>query len=186
MHPYLTRYNQRVLPKLTEAKSYVSSYCVPKVTKISLNVGLGDLLGNDKAIEQVTGLLVAISGQKPVETKARKAIAGFKIRQGMVIGLKVTLRGQRMYDFLMKLLEISLPRTRDFRGLRASGITADGNLNIGIKDSIIFPEASQDSTNHGIQITIVSTARSLQEARLLYESMGFVFQSEEEVVTKKR
>lgn len=179
MHHFLTRYEQSVKPVLVADHAYPSTYLIPKVTKVVLNVGLGDLLGNSKAIEEVAALLMRITGQKPIETKARKAIAGFKIRQAQVIGMKVTLRSHRMYDFLTKLIEVSLPRTRDFRGLKATGITSDGNLNIGIRDSMIFPEAGEDLTLPGIQITIVSNAQSLEEARLLYQSLGFVFQSEE-------
>lgn len=179
MHPYLSRYDEAVKPKLIAERPYASTYLIPKVSKVVLNVGLGDLLGNSKAIEEVGSLLSRISGQKPIETKARKAIAGFKIRQYQVIGMKVTLRGVRMYDFLTKLIEVTLPRTRDFRGLKASGITSDGNLNIGVKDSMIFPEAGEDLTLPGIQITIVSNARTMEESQLLYTSLGFVFQSEE-------
>ena len=178
-HPFLTRYDEAVKPKLVAEKTYASTYLIPKVNKVVLNVGLGDLLGNNKAIEEVNALLSRISGQKPIETKARKAIAGFKIRQYQVIGMKVTLRGVRMYDFLTKLIEVTLPRTRDFRGLKLTGVTADGNLNIGIRDSMIFPEAGDDLTLPGIQITIVSNAKSLEESQLLYQSLGFVFQSEE-------
>jgi len=184
MHPFLTQYNEVALPKLKEFKNYESTYQIPSVSKVSVNCGLGDVMTNDKQIEEVSKLIGLITGQKPVETKARKAISGFKIRQNMVIGLKVTLRGARMHDFLAKLTQIALPRTRDFRGLKPSAITADGNLNIGIKDSMIFPEAPQEAGNHGIQITVVSSATSMEEARLLFESLGFVF-STEEIETKK-
>ena len=185
MHPFLTRYTEISVPKLLAAKQYESPYLIPKVTKVSINTGLGDVLDNKKAIEEVAALLSRISGQKAVETKARKAVAGFKIRQEMVVGMKVTLRGTRMNDFLMKFSEITLPRTRDFRGLKPSAITADGNLNIGIKDSMIFPEASQDGVSYGLQVTLVSTARTKEDARLLFESLGFVFNPEEENAPKK-
>jgi large subunit ribosomal protein L5 len=186
MHPFTTLYNQTVLPKLKEHKEYASSFMIPKVTKVSVNVGVGDCVGNSKALEDVIALVTQITGQKPVQSKARKAISGFKIRENMVVGLKTTLRGERMNDFLIKLIEVVLPRTRDFRGLPPTGITADGNLNIGIKDTMIFPEVSQSGTSHGIQITVVSTAKSLEESRFLYESLGFVFQKDSEFVRKTR
>lgn len=186
MHPFITHYNQTVLPKLKEGKQYASSYLVPRVTKVSINCGIGDVATDDKAIESVAQLLASITGQRPAVTKARKAIAGFKIRQGMTVGLKVTLRGERMHDFLMKLIQITLPRTRDFRGLKPSAITSDGNLNLGIKDSMIFPEASQDGTGHGVQVTLISNAKTREEAVLLYESLGFVFQAADEVVQPRK
>lgn len=187
MHPFLTQYNQVALPKLKEAKQYGSSFEIPRVTKVVVNVGVGDIASNGGAVEDLAKKIANITGQQPVLTKARKAISGFKIRQGMVVGMKVTLRGSRMYDFLSKLTTIALPRTRDFRGLKPTGITPDGNLNIGIKDSIIFPEASQESGSlHGIEVTLVSTARTLEEARLLYESLGIVFMSEEELARNSK
>ena len=186
MHPFLTTYNEISLPKLKEAKQYSSSFLVPKVSKVSINCGIGDLAGNDKAIEDVKTMLRAISGQEPAITKARKAIAGFKIRQYAVVGLKVTLRGERMHDFLTKFTQITLPRTRDFRGLKPTSITADGNLNVGIKDSMIFPESNQDIPGHSLQVTLVSNAASMEEARLLFETLGFVFNQEPEPVKKKK
>jgi large subunit ribosomal protein L5 len=180
MHPFLTTYTTVSIPKLKAEREYISDYMIPRVTKVVLNMGIGDLQGNNKGIEDATILLTQISGQKPVLTKARKAISGFKIRIGMQIGLKVTLRGERMYDFISKLSGVTLPRTRDFRGLKPSAITADGNLNLGIRDTIIFPEASQDGIGHGVQVTIVSTARTKEEAHTLYTSLGFPFQSEQE------
>lgn len=180
MHPFLTTYTQSVLPKIKDAKSYNSEYLIPKVEKVSVNIGVGDCVGNSKALEDITSLVTQITGQKPVSTLARKAISGFKIREKMIIGLKTTLRGERMYDFLYKLIQIVLPRTRDFRGLPITSLTSDGNLNIGIRDLTIFPEVSQSSVTHGIQVTIVSSASNLEEGRILFESLGFVFQSEEE------
>jgi large subunit ribosomal protein L5 len=187
MHPFDTLYNSVVVPRLTAQTAYPSSYLIPKVKKVIVNVGVGDCVGNSKALEEVIGLVTQITGQKPVTIKARKAISGFKIRENMVVGLKVTLRGVRMNDFLYKLIQVVLPRTRDFRGLPATGITADGNLNIGIKDSMIFPEISQSGTSHGIQVTIVSTASSQETSRQLYEAIGFVFQKPEDATpTRKR
>lgn len=180
MHPFLTTYTQNAVPRLKEFKSYASAYQIPRITKVVVNIGVGDCVGNSKALEDVVLLSTQITGQKPVQTKARKAIAGFKIRQAMVVGLKTTLRDERMNDFLAKLIQVVLPRTRDFRGLPVTSITADGNLNIGIRDSMIFPEVAQGGQSHGIQVTIVSNATSQEESRLLFESIGFVFQKEED------
>lgn len=186
MQPFLTQYQQNSIPKLKELKSYPSDYLIPKVVKASINCGIGDAVGNSKTIGELSQLIAEITGQKPVQVKARKAISGFKIRQNMIIALKVTLRGKRMYDFIYKLSQISLPRTRDFRGLKPSSLTPNGDLNIGIRDSIIFPEIQSDNTNHGIQVTISSTAKTLEEATVLYESLGFVFGSQSELSTKKK
>ena len=177
MHAFLTHYKEQVLPKLTAHKKYSSPYLIPKIEKVVLNIGVGSLQGNDKAIADAAATLTAISGQKPVITKARKAISGFKLRQGMDVGMKVTLRGERMHDFLIKLTQIALPRTRDFRGIKPSCIADNGSLHIGIKDSMIFPEVNQDATATGIQVTLSATSCSPEEARVLYEALGFVFQS---------
>lgn len=185
MNHFLNHYTTVTVPKLKESFSYASEYTVPKVSKVVINVGVGDIMSDSKAVESVSALVARIAGQRPMLTKARISIAGFKIRDGMTVGMKVTLRGTRMHDFLSKLIQISLPRTRDFRGLKPSAITADGNLNIGIKDSTIFPEAGQDVSLHGLQITLVSNAKTKEEAELLYTSLGFVFNSEPEVTRKK-
>ena len=176
MHPFLKQYQEVAVPKLKESFSYASSYTVPKVEKVVINVGIGDLQGNQGSIDQVAGLIKKISGQAPVVTKATKAVSGFKIRQGMVVGMKVTLRGERMQDFLQKLIVIALPRTRDFRGLNPKSITANGSLHLGIKDSMIFPEVAQENLSHSLQVTLVSKTKSLEEARTFYEALGFVFQ----------
>jgi len=187
MHPLTTRYKEICLPKLTESHQYSSTYLIPRVSKVSVNCGIGDVMTNGKAVDEVVKLLASITGQKPAEAKARNAISGFKIRKDQVVGLKTTLRGGRMNDFLFKLIEIALPRTRDFRGLKPSAVTEDGSLNIGIRDSTIFPEAAElEGTGHGLQVTVVSNARSKDEARLLYESLGFVFGSAEDTATKKK
>lgn len=186
MHPFILHYNQVVVPRLREVQSYISSYQVPRVTKVVLNCGFGDIITTGKPVEEVEKLLAAISGQKPMLAKAKKAIAGFKIRQGLEVGMKVTLRGTRMYDFLSKFMQIALPRSRDFRGVKPSGISADGNLNIGIRDSQIFPEISHEHINHSLQVTVVSTARTQAEARLLYESLGFVFQTGSDIIERPK
>lgn len=177
MHPFLKLYNETSVPKLTQAKKYDSLFLIPKIEKVVINAGTGSTTTAGKPVDVITNTLSSISGQKPVVTKARKAISGFKIRQNMEVGMKVTLRGERMYDFITKLTQIVLPRTRDFRGLKATGITADGCLHIGIKDSMIFPEVNQDSAGQSLQVTLVSTARTQEEARLLFESLGFIFQT---------
>jgi large subunit ribosomal protein L5 len=177
MHAFLKQYNEVAVPKLKEQQSYSSPYLIPKIEKVVINVGLGDLIAAGKPLEELVTLVTLISGQKPVTTKARKAISGFKIRQGMEVGMKVTLRGARMHDFLIKLIQIALPRTRDFRGLKPSAVAPNGSLNLGIKDSMIFPEVSQGTFAHGMQITIVPTPCTSEEARLLYESLGFIFHS---------
>lgn len=184
MHLFLTRYNQVSRPKLKEATQYASEYMVPMVKKVSVNCGVGDVATNGKAVEELADFIASITGQHPILTKARKAIAGFKIRQGMVVGMKVTLRGERMYDFLSKLTDVAIPRTRDFRGLNPYGITPNGSLNIGIKDASIFPEVAYGTLNHSLQVTVVSSAKNSEEARILFESLGFLFQKEEDAVKK--
>jgi large subunit ribosomal protein L5 len=185
MHPFLTRYNQVSRPKLKEVGSYTSEYLVPRVTKVSINCGIGDLAGNQKTIDELANQLATITGQKPSITKARKAIAGFKIRENMVVGMRVTLRGERMQDFLTKLTDIALPRTRDFRGIPPTSVTAGGSLNVGIRDSAIFPEVSYGSLAHGLQVTVVSTATDMDEARTLFESLGFLFQTGDDIAVRK-
>jgi large subunit ribosomal protein L5 len=186
MHPLLSIYNEVSVPALKSIREYASVYQVPKITKVSVNVGVGAIRDNNKAMEDLTKLLQAITGQKPVLTKARTSISGFKIRQGMVVGVSVTLRGERMNDFLLKLVQITLPRTRDYRGVRPTSVTADGNLNVGIKDSAIFPEAPQDGAGHSLQVTVVSTARTLEESRSLFETIGFIFSTDAETTQRRR
>ncbi len=186
MHPFRSIYQDVAVPALKQIRTYPSVYQIPVVTKVSLNIGVGAIRDNKQAMEETVKLLQTISGQKPVLTRARTSIAGFKIRQGMVVGVSVTLRGERMNDFLMKLVQVALPRTRDYRGVRQTAVTADGNLNIGIKESGIFPEASFDGTNRSLQVTLVSTAKTIKEARALYESLGFVFSTDAEVNAIKR
>jgi large subunit ribosomal protein L5 len=178
MHAYQKQYSTIAVPKLRENKEYPSVYLIPKVQKVVLNVGIGDHIASGKNADDVTAFLAAISGQKPVVTKSTKAIAGFKIRQGMDVGVKVTLRGRRMEDFLIKLTQVVLPRTRDFRGIKPSAIASNGSLNLGIKDSIVFPEVANGTFQHPLQITLVaSPACNQEEARVLYEALGFVFQT---------
>lgn len=178
MHAFQKQYSTVALPKLTADKQYASPYLIPKVEKVVVNMGIGDLTAQGTNPDEAVRFIAAITGQRPVVTKARKAIAGFKIRQGMPVGVKVTLRGKRMQDFLIKLMQVSLPRTRDFRGIKPSSIASDGSLHLGIKDSIVFPETAQGNFQHALQITLVATpACSPEEARTLYESLGFLFQT---------
>lgn len=177
MHPFLQQYKNVTVPTLKKQFEYSSEFLVPKVEKVVINVGLGDHKENQGSMDAIAALMAKIAGQRPIFTKARKAVAGFKIRIGMTVGLKVTLRGERMHDFMQKLIVVSLPRTRDFRGLPVNAITASGSLHIGIKDSMIFPEVANENTSHPLQVTIVAKTSSKEEARALYESLGFVFQS---------
>lgn len=178
MHEYQKQYTTVAIPKLTAEKQYASSYLIPKVEKVVINMGIGDLLTAGKDTDEAEKFLAALSGQKAVITKSSKAIAGFKIRQGMPVGLKVTLRGKRMQDFLVKLAQVVLPRTRDFRGVKPSSIASNGSMHLGIKDSMVFPEVAQGSFQHPLQVTlVVSPACDPAEARVLFESLGFVFQT---------
>ena len=177
-------YKKEIIPKLKEAFGYKNALQVPKIEKVVLNVGVGKGLKDKAFIENVTSTLTRISGQKPVETKAKKSISNFKIREGQVVGMKVTLRGQRMYDFLEKLINISLPRVRDFRGLSLKALDKDGNLNIGIKEHIAFPEIKADEIEklHGLEIAIITTAKTKKEGEALLKAFGFPFKEKE---TKK-
>jgi large subunit ribosomal protein L5 len=177
MHPYIEHYTTKTVPALKAQFTYSSVYLVPKVTKVVINIGIGDIMTNGGTVDSVAAMLTKIAGQKPVRTKARTSVSGFKIRQGMEVGMKVTLRGERMQDFLHKLINVALPRTRDFRGLNPGAVTKDGSMHIGIKDSMIFPEVAQENTSHPMQITLVAKTASKEEARAFYESLGFVFQA---------
>ena len=151
---------------------------VPKVEKIVINMGVGDAVSNSKALDAAVEELQTIAGQKPVITKAKKSIAGFRLREGMPIGAKVTLRGERMYDFLDKLISISLPRVRDFRGVSKKAFDGRGNYTLGVKEQLIFPEIDYDKVSkvRGMDIVIVTTANSDEEARELLTQFGMPFQ----------
>ncbi len=170
------KYSQVVAPKMEEKFAYGNVMAVPKISKVVVNVGAGKLVkeGGDR-MGEVLESLAMITGQKPVETKARKAIAGFKTRQGMVIGAKVTLRGKRMWAFIDRLVNVTLPRTKDFQGLNLSVVDSRGNLNVGIKEQIIFPEISPEKvkTLFGMQVTVTSSAKSREEGIELYRLLGF-------------
>lgn len=171
------KYVKEVAPSLKEKFQYSSVMQIPKLEKIVLNMGISDARDNAKAIENSVAVLQTISGQKPVVTKAHKSVAAFKLREGMEIGCKVTLRGQRMYEFLDKLISIDLPRTRDFRGINPNSFDGHGNYALGAKEQLIFPEIEYDSIDkvRGLDIVIVTTAHNDEEAKALLDGLGMPF-----------
>ena len=171
------RFRNEIVPQMMREFNYANNMEVPRLQKIVLNIGLGEALVNGRALEAATQDLTAISGQKPITTRARKSIAGFKIRQGNAIGAAVTLRGDRMYHFLDRLVNTALPRIRDFRGIPRRGMDGRGNFSIGIREQIIFPEIDYNSIDRirGLQVTIATTARNDAEAMRLLELYGFPF-----------
>jgi large subunit ribosomal protein L5 len=172
-------YNKEIVPALTKQFGYRSSMEVPRITKIVLNMGVGDATGDKKLLDNAAGDMQKISGQKPVITKAKKAIANFKIREGYPIGCMVTLRQDRMYEFLDRLVSISLPRVRDFRGVSGRSFDGRGNFNMGVKEQIIFPEIEYDKIDmiRGLNISIATTAKTDAEARALLAAFHFPFKS---------
>jgi len=173
----LEQYKQDITPKLIDKFGYKNIMQVPKIEKVIINVGVGEAIQNPKAMDGAVNDLMAISGQKPVITKAKKSIAGFKLREGMPIGCKVTLRGERMYDFLYRLINIVLPRVRDFRGVSPQAFDGRGNYSLGIKEQTIFPEIDYDKIDkiRGLEVVIVTTAKTDEEARELLKNMGMPF-----------
>lgn len=174
LHDY---YKNEVVSKLQSQFGFKSVMQVPRIEKITLNMGVGEAVSDKKILENAVADLTAISGQKPLITKARKSVAGFKIRQGYPIGCKVTLRGERMYDFLEKLIWIAIPRIRDFRGLSTKSFDKRGNYSMGIKEQIIFPEIDYDKIDalRGLDITITTTAKNDKEGLALLEAFNFPF-----------
>jgi large subunit ribosomal protein L5 len=172
------RFQSEITPSLVSKFNYKSVMEVPKVEKIVVNMGIGDAVQNSKALDVAVDELAQITGQKPVVTKAKKSIAGFRLREGMPIGAKVTLRGERMYEFLDKLISVSLPRVRDFRGVSKKAFDGRGNYTLGIKEQLIFPEIDYDKVSkvRGMDIVIVTTANSDEEARELLTQIGMPFQ----------
>jgi len=168
-------YNETVVKQLTEQFGYQSAMQVPRITKICLNMGLGEAVADKKIIEHAVSDMTKISGQKPVVTLARKSVANFKVREDYPIGCKVTLRRERMYEFLDRLISIAIPRIRDFRGLNSKSFDGRGNYSMGIKEQIIFPEIDYDKvdTLRGMDITITTTARTNEEARALLAAFNF-------------
>ena len=171
------KYTNEVVPFLVERFKYENIMQVPRLEKIVLNVGLGSSKENPKAIESAVKELETITGQHPIVTKARKSIANFKLREGMNVGVKVTLRGEKMYDFLDKFMNISLPRVRDFRGISSKSFDGRGNYAVGIKEQLIFPEIEYDMVDQirGMDIVVVTTANTDEEAKELLDKMGMPF-----------
>jgi len=172
-------YKKEIVPALTKQFGYKSAMEVPRVSKVVLNMGVGEAVGDKKLLENAAADMTKISGQKPVVTKARKAIAAFKIREGYPIGCMVTLRENRMYEFLDRLISIALPRVRDFRGISSRAFDGRGNYNIGIKEQIIFPEIEYDKIDalRGMNISITTTAKNDAEARALLTAFRFPFKT---------
>ena len=171
------RYENEVVKSLMEKFNYSSKMQAPKIEKIVLNIGVGDALSNSKLLDDAVNELTLITGQKPVVTRAKKSIAGFKLREGQAIGCKVTLRGERMYEFLDKLVNVSLPRVRDFRGVSNNSFDGRGNYTLGVKEQLIFPEIDFDDVNkvRGMDIVIVTTANTDEESRELLTQLGMPF-----------
>ena len=178
MHRILEKYNKEVVPALKKEFGYVNVMAVPKITKVVVNIGTGRIVRESKTVEAMAKDLALMTGQNPIKTKAKKAIASFKTRKGLEIGLKVTLRGKRMYDFVDRLINIVLPRTRDFRGIKLSSVDKFGNLTLGVKEHIVFPEVILESSKmiFGLGITVVTDAKSKEEAEKLFRLMGFPLQ----------
>jgi large subunit ribosomal protein L5 len=172
-------YEETIVPKLKEQFGYTNIHQVPKVVKIVVNRGLGEASQNAKALESSIEEIATITGQKPVVTRAKKAIAGFKLRQGMPVGVMVTLRSERMYAFLDRLISLALPRIRDFRGISPKSFDGRGNYSLGVREQLIFPEIDYDSIDQlrGLDISIITTANTDEEARALLAEMGMPFRS---------
>ncbi|MBT4512011.1 MAG: 50S ribosomal protein L5 [Chloroflexi bacterium] len=171
------KYNEEIVPQIMNENGFKSQMRVARLQKVVLNISLGEAIQNPRAVEAAVADLTLISGQKPVTTKARKAVASFKLREGMTIGVMVTLRGKRMYDFLERLINAALPRTRDFQGVPRDSFDGRGNYALGIKEQILFPEIDYDKIDkvRGMQVNIVTSAPSDEEGRRLLELMGMPF-----------
>ena len=172
-------YKNTVVQELTKKFGYKSNMEVPRITKITLNMGVGEAVADKKVLEFAVGDMTKIAGQKPVVTKSRKSIAGFKIRDGYPIGCRVTLRGPRMFEFLDRLVTVALPRVRDFRGISGKGFDGRGNYNMGVKEQIIFPEIEYDKIDalRGMNISVTTTAKTDEEARALLGAFKFPFKN---------
>src|SRR5574338_1057467 len=175
------KYNNEVVPALRKAFDLKNVMEVPRIQKVVVNIGLGDAMDNPKAREAAVNDLTIITGQKPVMTKARKSIANFKLREGRLIGTKVTLRGDRMWSFLDRLMNTALPRVRDFRGVSGNAFDGRGNYTLGLRDQLIFPEIEYDKIDklRGMEVTIVTTAKNDDEARALLQMLGMPFSKKE-------
>jgi len=171
------RYNNEVVPALVKQFQYSNTMQVPKIVKVVVNMGVGDAIQNPKALENAAAELALITGQRPVITKGKKSIAAFKLRAGMKIGCKVTLRGERMYSFLDRLINVALPRVRDFRGISGQSFDGRGNYTLGVREQLIFSEIDYDKVEkiRGMDVVIVTTARTDEEARALLKGLGMPF-----------
>jgi len=173
------QYKDLVIPKLKEDFGYKNDMSVPRIEKVTLNVGVGKSLKDEKFLETVESTLTRITGQKPVRTKARKSIASFKIREGMVVGSKVVLHGERMYNFLEKLVNVTFPRVRDFRGISDKTVDNNGNFSYGFRENLAFPEINPDEvdTLHGLEVNITTSASNREEGLKLFKYLGFPFKA---------
>jgi large subunit ribosomal protein L5 len=180
MNKMKEKYQKEIIPALIKTFEYKNIMEVPRITKVVVNVGMGSEMENAKAIEAAVSDLAKITGQKPIVTKARKSIAAFKLREGRIIGTKVTLRGERMWSFLDRLMNVALPRVRDFRGVSPDAFDGRGNYTLGLKDQLVFPEIEYDKIDklRGMEITIVTTAKSDDHGRLLVQMFGMPFRKE--------
>ena len=171
------RYQEKIVPALIQRFAYINAMQVPRLVKVVANIGIGESISNPKALDAATADLKKITGQQPVVMKSRKAIANFKLRAGLPIGIKVTLRGARMYQFVDKLISVGLPRIRDFRGISPTGFDGHGNFTLGLREQLIFPEIEYDKIDklRGLEVTFVTTARTDDEARALLTELGFPF-----------
>ncbi len=182
MHTLKEQFKKTVVPALEKQFGYQNDMRVPRVAKITVNVGTGKGLQDEKYLETVVSTLTRITGQKPVQNKARKSISAFKVREGMIVGVSVTLRGTRMYDFLEKLINVALPRVRDFQGIDPKGVDEGGNLTIGFKEHTVFPEIRSDEVEsiHGLQVIITTTADSREEGLALLTALGIPFKKKDQ------
>ncbi|MGQ0633262.1 MAG: 50S ribosomal protein L5 [Planctomycetaceae bacterium] len=176
----LEKYKTEVQPRLSKSMDCGNAHALPRLTKIVVNMGVGAASQDRKRLEEAVSHLATITGQKPLVTKAKKAISAFRLRQGMEIGAKVTLRGRRMYEFLDRLISLALPRVRDFRGLSSRAFDGHGNYTLGLNEQLVFPEIDADKVNHtqGMHITLVTTAENDNDARLLLKELGLPISSE--------
>lgn len=174
------QYQNEVAPAMMKAFGYSNRMQIPRIEKVVINIGVGEALDNAKALEAAVADLTTITGQKPIQTKARKSIANFKLREGRIIGTKVTLRGERMWDFLDRLVNIALPRVRDFRGVSPNAFDGRGNYTLGLRDQLIFPEIEYDKIDklRGMEVTIVTTAQNDEQARSLLKLLGMPFRKD--------
>lgn len=181
MNRLLKKYREQVVPELKKQLGITNVMAIPKVTKVTINVGVGKSLQSDpKIVELVVSTLTRITGQRPIQTKARKSISNFKSRQGQVIGVAVTMRGERMYEFLDKLISSTLPRVRDFRGISPMSFDGHGNYSLGMNEHIVFPEIGSDEVEkvHGLEINVTTTAKNNEQGRLLLQLLGFPFNTD--------